>query len=133
LIEAPFAEYIGVGHTGAPRPACFWLVLGLVSAFGTAGLCLMNEMRRRVVLSRQGIEVLSPWGAALRLPWRDVSAVAFSGFWQQFIIRGRLGEKVTVNVLMGGMSTFADHLRQCLPPATTRDALDQYAQNGGQS
>jgi hypothetical protein len=113
-----------------PAPGDGWLALGLVVVFAGAGLCLLNEARRRVLLSRQGIEVLSPWGRTVRLPWPEVSSVAFSRMAQQFTIRGSSGHKVRVSMAMVGMPTLVDHLRQCVPPAVYADALHQYDQLG---
>lgn len=114
-----------------PQPGDGWLALGLVVVFAGGGLCLLNEARRRVLLSSQGIEVLSPWRRTLRLPWLEVSSVTFSRFAREFTIRGRSGQRVRVSVVMVGMPTLVDHLRQCVPPAVYADALDQYEQYAG--
>ena len=111
-----------------PEPGDGWIVLGLVVVFAGGGVCLLNEARRRVLLSSQGIEVLSPWGRTVRLPWPEVSSVAFSRMAQQFTIRGRSGQRVRVSAAMVGMPTLVDHLRQYVPPAVYADALDQYEQ-----
>jgi hypothetical protein len=114
-----------------PEPGDGWIALGLVVACAGVGACLLNEARRRVLLSRQGIEVLSPWGRTVRLPWPEVSSVAFSRMAQQFTIRGHSGQRVRVSAAMVGMPTLADHLRQRVPPAVHADALDQYDQYAG--
>jgi hypothetical protein len=114
-----------------PEPGDGWIVLGLVVLFAGGGACLLNEARRRVLVSSQGVEVLSPWGRAVRLPWPEVSSVAFSRMAQQFTIRGSSGQRVRVSVAMVGMRTLVDHLRQYVPPAVYADALEQYAQHVG--
>jgi hypothetical protein len=114
-----------------PEPGDGWIALGLVVACAGLGVCLLNEARRRVLLSSQGIEAFSPWGRTVRLPWPEVAAVAFSRMAQQFTIQGRSGQKVRVSVAMVGMPTLVDHLRQCVPPAVYADALDQYDQSAG--
>lgn len=114
-----------------PEPGDGWIALGLVVASAAAGVCLLNEARRRVLLSSQGLEVLSPWAGAARLPWSEVSSVAFSQAAQQFTIRGQSGQKVRVNTAMVGIPTLVDHLRQFVPPAHYSHALDQYEQHAG--
>jgi hypothetical protein len=114
-----------------PDPGDGWIALGLVVAFAGGGGCLLNEARRRVLLGSQGVEVLSPWGRAVRLPWPEVSSVAFSQMAQQFTIQGRSGQRVRVSTAMVGMPTLVDHLRQHVPPAVYADALQQYEQHVG--
>jgi hypothetical protein len=104
----------------------------LVVAFAGGGACLLNEARRRVLLSSQGIEVLSPWGCTTRLPWPEVSSVAFSRTAQQFTIRGRSGQKIGVSVAMVGLPTLVDYLRQHVPPAVYAEAVEQYEQHVGE-
>jgi hypothetical protein len=114
-----------------PEPGDGWIVLGLVVGPAGVGAWALNEARRRVLLSGQGIEVLSPWGRTVRLPWPEVSSVAFSRMAQQFTIRGRSGQRVHVSAAMVGMPTFVDHLRQYVPPAVHAEALKQYDQYAG--
>jgi hypothetical protein len=116
---------------GMPQPGDGWIVVGLVAGFGGGGACMLNDVRRRVHLSREGIEVLSPWSGTIRLPWSEVSSVAYSRMAHQFTIRGRSGQKVRLSRGLVGMPTFVQHLRQCLPPAVYAEALDRYAQEGG--
>jgi hypothetical protein len=104
------------------EPGDGWIALGLVVAFAGGGVCLLNEARRRVLLSSQGIEVLSPWGRTVRLPWPEVSSIACSRMAQQVTIRGRSGQRVRVSAAMVGMPTLIEHLRQHVPPAVYADA-----------
>lgn len=94
------------------EPGDGWIALGLVVAFAGVGSFLLNEARRRVLLSSQGVEVLSPWGCTVTLPWLEVSSVAFSRMAQQFTIRGCSGQRVCVSAAMVGMPTLVDRLRQ---------------------
>jgi hypothetical protein len=112
-----------------PEPGDGWIVLGLVVAFAGGGACLLNESRRRVLVSGQGIEALSPWGRTARLPWTEVSSVVYSRMAQQFTIRSRSGQSIRVSVAMVGMPTLVDHLRQYVPPAVCADALKHYEQH----
>jgi hypothetical protein len=114
-----------------PEPGDGWIVLGLVVVLASAGGCLLNEARRRVLLSSHGVEVLSPWGRTVRLLWPEVSLVAFSRMAQQFTIQARSGQRTRVSVAMVGMPTLVDHLRQYVPPAVYADALDEYEQHVG--
>jgi hypothetical protein len=114
-----------------PEPGDGWIALALVLVFAGGGVCLLNEARRRVLLSSQGIEVLSPWGRTVTLPWPEVSSVAFSRMAQQLTIQGRSGQRVCVSAAMIGMPTLADHLRQHVPPAVYAEALEQYQQFAG--
>lgn len=114
-----------------PEPGDGWIALGLVVGCAGVGVLALNEARRRVMLSTQGFEVLSPWGRTVTLPWPEVSSVAFSRMAQQFTIRGRSGQRVCVSVAMVGIPTLADHLRQYVPPAIYANALEQYEQHVG--
>lgn len=112
-----------------PESGDGWIALGLVVGCAGAGVWALNEARRRVLISSQGVEVLSPWGRTVTLPWPEVSSVAFSRMKQQFTIRGRFGQKVCVSVAMVGVPTLAEHLRKYVPPAVHANALEQYEQH----
>ena len=114
-----------------PEPGDDWIALGLVVGCVGAGVAALNEARRRVLISSQGVEVRSPWSRTVALPWPEVSSVAFSRMKQQFTIRGRFGQRVCVSVAMVGISPLAVYLRTYVPPAVYADALEQYEQHVG--
>lgn|GEM_PF-2329972 len=105
----------------------YWELIAVFAPLFTIPFVLpVYALRRRVRVSREGLESFSPWTGRTFFAWELIEAVQFRGWGQTIRIRARNGELIVVPCTMSGTTALEQRMRERLPPSAIGDAFERY-------
>ena len=87
-----------------------------------SGFILLETTCKNILVSKQGIESISPWRAPRYIAWDDVTRVRSLNNAYLFVIHADDGTKIAISLYFAGLAEFAATLKQRLPPASYTEA-----------
>jgi hypothetical protein len=106
-----------------------WVVFATLLPFALLEACGQWETNRFLLrISPEGLECRSAWRGWLRLPWKDVAEVSYSGSGACFVVSTSDGQRIRVPVYISGISQFLDECEKRLTWTMLQQAQKGYAQ-----
>lgn len=103
--------------------------LGIVFMFPLSIFFLypLNELRRRVHVSKDGLKSFSPWRGKKSATWSEIESVRFREWGQTIRVSLRDGGVIVIpSTTMAGVPLLETRMRDHLPLATFENAFQRY-------
>ena len=119
-----FCAAVGAVYFAMP----YWkLALVFAPCFLVPSLVALNELRRRVIVSKAGIVSSSPWKGARSTSWGDIESVRFREWGQTIRMKLKDGGSIVLPCSLSGVSQLELYMRQYLSADVLGDTFNQYA------
>jgi hypothetical protein len=87
----------------------------------------LYDLRRRVYVSREGLQSFSPWTGRKSATWNEVEAVSFRQWGQTIRIRLKSGGLIAIPCsTKNGLQQLESRMREQLQPVVFEQAFDSY-------